>query len=122
MDAVDGEVMGEADRRKQFMESAAPVPHPNDVVPQGDANVIRILQHFLSMATAGTLKGVVVVGIDEQGNVLGAPVVPQHPQALHIVNGALFGMMRQIDKLLDHFRQQQAASPIIKPNGAFRRQ
>jgi hypothetical protein len=120
VDAVD-EVMGEAERRKQFMESAAVIPDSN-VVPVGDPNVIRALQHFLQMAQSGQIAGVVVIGIDAQGNVLGAPAIPQSPVHLHIMNGALFGMMRQVDKMLDAFRQQQAASPIIKPNGAFRRQ
>jgi hypothetical protein len=121
MDAVDAEVMGESSRRKHLMESAAAIPDPN-VVPLGDPNVIRALQHFLQLAQAGTLTSVVIVGVDQHGNVLGAPVVQQNPTILHMINGALFGMMRQIDTLLDRFRQQQPASPIIKPNGAFRHQ
>lgn len=90
-------------------------------VPAGDPNIIRALQHFLTLAQNGQLTSVVVVGVDANGNVMGAPIVQQHPAALHILNGALFGMMRQIDKLLDRFRSQQAASPIIKP-GMFRPQ
>lgn len=103
------------------MENATATPLSN-VVPVGDPNVIRALQHFLQMAQSGQITGVVVLGIDGNGNVLGAPALPQSPVHLHIMNGALFGVMRQIDNLLDAFRQQQAASPIIKPNGAFRRQ
>lgn len=101
---------------------AASIPPIDPAVAVGDPNVIRSLQHFLTLAQSGQLAGVAIVAIDQHGNAMQAPVIPQNPAALHIVLGALYHLMRSVDDMLDQFRGQVAASPIIKPNGILRPQ
>lgn len=103
-------------------DPSKPNPDLSSTNVVGDPNVIRALQHFLTLAQAGQIVGVAIVGIDALGNVQEAPILPQNPAALHIALGAFYHLMRRVDDMIDRFRAQVAASPIIKPNGMVLRQ
>jgi hypothetical protein len=90
------------------------------VVPTGDANIIRAMQHFLDLAKSGKIVGWAMVGLGPNGETYATQALPPNPIALHIAMGALSSLGMEVNDLLRQFRQPQSASPIIKPNGLHR--
>jgi hypothetical protein len=90
---------------------------PEHVIPQGDPNLIRTLQHYLDLARRGEIAGIAIIGLAPQGGVYATPCLPSNPTAMQLAMGALLSLANDIDDSLKQFKKQVSASPIIRPGG-----
>lgn len=87
-------------------------------MPQGDPQVIRVLQHALQLAQQGSICGVAIISISGDGQAHQSVALPQAPPALLLTIGAMESTKLA---LLDNIKAMQNpanVSKILKP-GAF---
>jgi hypothetical protein len=89
-------------------------------VPVGDANLIKTLQHFLTMAERGQICGCAIVALETMGGVQIAPVVPPNPGAFYVLMGALTSLSMLLNMKVQEFAQQRQPSSILRPNLGMR--
>lgn len=84
-------------------------------MPQGDPQVIRVLQHALQLAQQGSICGVCIIGITPDGQAHQSVAMPQAAAALMLTVGAMESLK---GSLLDNIKAMQNpanVSRILKP-------